>query len=107
VMSAIRGEVDPESFLKRFPYLLGELVKKDLTASQRAVLPDNIYERGHCIVRELDDLRSLGMQYGEQARIKGKLMAGFQECSAKLDTIRKKISELETDLREAFKRTFE
>ena len=107
VMSAIRGEVEHEDFLNTFPYLLGELAKKDLPASQRAVLPDNIYARGHHIIHELDDLRYLGVKYGQDARIMGKPMAGFQECSVKLNTIGKQIAELETDLREAFSRTFE
>lgn len=107
VMSAIRGEFDHEDFLSKFPYLLGELVKKDIPASQRAVLPDNIYTRGHRIIRELDELRCLGVKYGQEARYMGKQMAGFQECSIKLNSIGKQISELETDLREAFSRTFE
>ena len=107
VMSAIRGEVEPGDFLNTFPYLLGELVKKDLPASQRAVLPDNIFARGHHIIHELDDLRYLGVKYGEDARVMGKLMAGFEECSVKLNTIGKEIAGLETDMREAFRRTFE
>lgn len=107
VMSAIRGEVNDDDFLKKFPYLLGELVKKDLPASQRAVLPDNFYARGNRIVNELDELRVLGVKYGQEARVMGKPMAGFQECSVKLDAIGKQISKLEADLREAFSRTFE
>lgn len=107
VMAAIRGDVEDEQFLKDFPYLLGDLVKKDLPANQRAVLPDHVYARGHRIVRELDDLRVLGVRYGQEARVKGKLMAGFEECSAKLDAIGKEISQLDTDLRKAFRETFE
>ena len=107
VMAAIRGDVDNEHFLKEFPYLLGELVKKDLPASQRAVLPDNVYARGHRIVRDIDELNYLGVKYGQEARVIGKPMVGFQECSGKLDAIGEQISELETDLREEFRRTFE
>jgi hypothetical protein len=107
VMSAIRGEVSHEDFLGRFPYLLGDLVKKDLPANQRAVLPDNVYARGHRIILEFDELQYLGVRYGQEAKVMGKLMAGFQECSAKLDTIGKQISELETDLKKAFSKTFE
>lgn len=107
VMSSIRGEVSHEDFLERFPHLLGDLVKKDLPANQQAVLPDNVYPRGHRIIHELDDLQILGVRYGQEAKVKGRLMAGFQECSAKLDTIGKQISELETDLKKAFNKTFE
>ncbi len=107
VMSAIRGEVSHEDFLERFPYLLGDLVKKDLPANQRAVLPDNVYARGHGIILEFDELQYLGVRYGQKAKVMGKLMAGFQESSAKLDTIGKQISELETDLKKAFSKTFE
>ena len=107
VMAAIRGDFDHEKFLKEFPYLLGELVKKDLPADQLAVLPDNIYERGHRIVRDMNQLIYLGVKFGQESTVMDKPMAGFQECSNKLDTIRKQISELETDLREAFRRTFE
>lgn len=106
VMSAIRGEVEHEEFINRFPYLLGELVKKDLSAGQRAVLEDNVYHRGQHIVRELDELRILGVRYGQEARVKGKLMAGFEECNAKLESIGKQITELEDDLRNAFNHTF-
>ncbi len=106
VMAAIRGDIDDEHFLKEFPYLLGELVKKELPANQRAVLPDNVYTRGHRIVRALDEVRILGVKYGQEARVMGKPLAGFQECSAKLDAIGQQITELETDLREAFRRTF-
>lgn len=107
VMAAIRGEVSHEDFLERFPYLLGDLVKKDLPADQRAVLPDNVYARGHRIILELDELRYLGVRYGQEAKVMGRLMAGFQECSAKLDTVGKEISELDTDLKEAFNKTFD
>src|SRR4030042_940679 len=67
VMSAIRGEVSHEDFLGRFPYLLGNLVKKDLPANQRAVLPDNVYARGHRIILEFDELQYLGVRYGQEA----------------------------------------
>lgn len=107
VMAAIRGDFDNEKFLKEFPYLLGELVKKDLPANQRAVLPHNLYERGHQIVRDMDQLTYLGVKFGQEATVMGKPMAGFQECSNKLETIDKQISELENDLREAFRRTFQ
>lgn len=107
VMAAIQGDFDHEQFLKEFPCLLGDLVKKDLPADQRAVLPDNIYERGHWIVRDMDQLKHFGVKFGQEATVKDKPMAGFQECGNRLDTIRKDISELETDLREAFCRTFE
>jgi hypothetical protein len=106
VMAAIRGDFDHDQFLKEFPYLLGELVKKDLPANQRAVLPDNIYERGHQIVRDMEQLSYLGVQFGQKATVMGKPMAGFRECSNKLETIRQQITELETDLRKAFRQTF-
>jgi len=70
------------------------------------VLPDNVYERGHRIVRELDEVRYLGVKYGEEARVKGKPLAGFQECSDKLDAISQQINDLERDLREAYQKTF-
>lgn len=107
VMAAIQGNFDHEQFLKEFPYLLGDLVKKDLPADQRAVIPDNIYERGHRIVRDLEQLIPLGVKFGQEASVMNKPMTGFQECSNILDTIHKQISELETDLRKAFRKTFE
>lgn len=107
VMATIRGDVDDEHFLKEFPYLLGDLVKSDLSASQRAVLPNGVYARGHRIVREVDELRILGLKYGQEARVMGKPMAGFQECSAKLKAIERQVSELETELRQAFRETFD
>lgn len=64
LMAAIHGDIDDERFLKEFPFLLGELVKEELPANQRAVLPNNVYARGHRIVRELDEVRILGVKYG-------------------------------------------
>jgi hypothetical protein len=58
-MTAIKGDFDHEIFLKEFPYLLRDLAKNDLPAAQRAVLPDNIYERGHRIVHDMDQLITL------------------------------------------------
>ena len=107
VMAAIRGNFEHEKFFNEFPYLLGELVKKDLSANQRAVLPDNIYERSNQIVRDMDQLRYLGVKYGSEATVMGKPMSGFQECSDKLETIGKQISDFENDLRELFRRTYE
>ncbi len=107
VMAAIRGDVDDEQFLKEFPNLIGDLAKKDLSGSLRAVLPDDAYDRGHEIVRDLGELRILGVKYGQEVRLKGEAMVGFQECSAKLDVIGKRITTLETDLRKAFCETFE
>jgi hypothetical protein len=106
LMAAIHGTIDDERFLKEFPYLLGELVKKDLPANQRAVLPDDVYSRGHRIVRELDEICYLGVKYGQEARIKGKPLAGFQECSAKLNAISQQINDLETELGKEFRSTF-
>ena len=107
VMAAIQGDFDHEQFLEKFSRLLSELVKKDVPADQRAVLPDNIYDRGYRIVCDMDRLSCLGVRFGQEAMAKGKRMAGFKECSEKLDTIHKQILELETDLREAFRRTFD
>lgn len=107
VMSAIRGELDHEDFLKEFPNLRGELAIKDLKANQRIVLPGNIYSQGHSIILELDELRYLGVKYGQAASIMGKSMAGYQECRVKLDAIGKQILGLEEDLRKMFSRTFD
>jgi hypothetical protein len=107
VMSAIRGVFDHEEFLKEFPNLRGELAKKDLKANQRAVLSDNIYTQGHSIIRELDELQSLGVKYGQDATIMGMPMPGYQECHDKLAAIGKQISELEANLRKAYSQTFD
>jgi hypothetical protein len=106
VMAVIRGDVDDEQFLEEFPYLIGDLAKKDLSASLRAILPDDGYSRGHEIVRNLEELRFLGVRFSKEARLKGQPIMGFQECSAKLDHIGKLITALETDLRKAFYDTF-
>jgi len=107
VMAAIQGDVDNEQFLKEFPCLISDLAKKDLSANLRAVLPQDAYERGHEIVREIEELRFLGAKYGQEARLKGEAMLGFQECSTKLDVIGKRITALDMDLRKAFVETFE
>lgn len=107
VMAAIKGNFKHENFLKEFPYLLGELVKKDLSANQRAVLPDKIYARSHQIVRDMEQLSYLGIKCGFEATVLGKPMPGFKECSNKLETIGKQISDLENDLREMFRRTYD
>ena len=107
VMAVIQGDVDDEQFLKEFPYLIGDLAKKDLPGVLHAMLPDNGYSRGHEIVRNLEELRYLGVRFSQEARLKGQPMMGFQECSAKLDHIGKMITALETDLRKAFYETFE
>jgi len=107
IMAAIRGDFDHDKFLKEFPYLLGELVKKDLPANQRAVLPDNIYKRGQQIIREMDELSFLGVKFGQETIAMGKPMPGFQDCNKKLDSVHEQISGLENDLRKAFRQTFE
>lgn len=107
VMAAIQGHIEDEQLLREWPYLLGDLAKKDLSGNLRVVLPNDTYERGHRIVCELDALSGLGVKYGQEARRTGRPMAGYQECSAKLDAIGTQISQLETDLRKAYKATFE
>lgn len=107
VMAAIQGDVDDEQFLKEFPYLIGDLAKKDLSANFRAVLPKNVYNRGHEIIRKIDEIRYLGVKYGQKGRLKGQPMIGFEECNAKLNHIGKLIATLETDLQKAFFETFE
>ncbi len=107
VMSAIQGTVDDEQFLNEFPYLLGDLVKQDLPGNLRAVLPNDAYARGYEIVRNIYNLRILGVKYGQEARRKGIPMVGFDECNAALATISKQIIALETDLQNAFRSTFE
>jgi hypothetical protein len=107
VMAAVRGEIEDEHLLKEWPNLLGVLVKKDLPGKLRAVLPDDTYERGHRIHGDLEELSYLGVKYGQEARVMGRPMAGYQECSAKLDAVQAQIWRLETDLRKAFQTTFE
>ena len=107
VLGAIRGDVEEEQFLEKYPYLLGDLVKRDLPGNQRAVLPDDAYARGHKIVRELDDLRIMGVRYGQEATVMNKPFAGFQEISNKLNNIGNNILELEDDLRAAYLKTFQ
>ena len=102
VMAAIQGEIDDERFYKDFPNLIGVLAKQDLQANQRAVLPEDVYPRGLRIVKELDELYTLGVRYGQISRVKRKPMAGFQECSAKLEAVGKHISQLEADLRKSY-----
>lgn len=106
VLAAIRGDVDQKQFMKDFPYLLGELVKRDLTTDQKAIMPSEFYQRGNKIVREFDNLKYLGIRYGEEAMVQKKPMAGFTEISELLDIIGKQILELESDLGNAFKATF-
>lgn len=107
VTAAIQGDIDDDEFNKEFPYLLGELKKKDLPGSQRALLPQDTYARGIGVVQELEQLRILGIRYGQRARVRGESSAGFQECHMKLSKIRKQISEIEEDIRKAFLGTFE
>ena len=70
------------------------------------MLPNNVYALGHNIISELEEVRYLGIKYGQEARIMGKPLAGFQECSAKLESISKQIEDLEKGLREAYLLTF-
>jgi len=107
VVAALHGNVDDERLLTDWPYLLGDLVKKDLSGSQRAVLPDDAYARGHRIVRELDSLRNLGVRYAQEVQAKRQPMVGLVECGAKLDALAAEISRLEADLRREFRATFE
>lgn len=106
-IAAIRAEIDSEHLFQEWPNLVGALAKKDLTAAQRALLPDGLYRRGHHIVRELEELRSLGVRHGQDASVMGKLMAGYTEISAKLDAIDAQMCQLEDDLRKEFLTTFE
>lgn len=107
VTAAIRGDFDHESFLGGYPYLLGELKKHDLTGAQRAVLPGTVYSRGHRIVRQLDELRFLGIQHGQRAAVMGEKLSGLDEVSKKLVELESDIASLESDLRAAFQSTFD
>lgn len=107
VMAAIKGDVNDEQFLKEFPHIIGDFATQELSGPLRAVLPDDSYKRGYEIVRDIKELRVLGLKYGQEARLNDKAMPGFQECSAKLDAIGQRIIALETDLRKAFYETFQ
>jgi hypothetical protein len=39
----VRAEIDSEHLFKEWPNLVGALAKKDLTAAQRALLPDGLF----------------------------------------------------------------
>jgi hypothetical protein len=90
VSAAIRGNVTPDQFSQEFPNLIGDLAKLDLPGSQRALLPDDAYARGHQIVREFDQLRQLGVKYSQIAAMKREPLPGFQECLEQLALTRKK-----------------
>jgi len=78
LVDSIFGKFLLDAFFSLMYNATGELVKKDLPASQRAVLSDNVYARGHRIVRDIDELNYLGVKYGQEARVMGKPMVGFQ-----------------------------
>jgi hypothetical protein len=106
VMAAIHGRITQEQFLERFPDLIDKLVKKDLPANQRALLPDRIYACGNKIIKELDELKYFGIKYGQEAQMKKKLLPGFQECLTILNEIDKQINDLETEMRKEYRYSF-
>lgn len=104
--SAIHGEFDHERYLQEFPHLNSRLAELDLTGAQRALLPADVYARGHSIVRMFDELRVLGIRYGQMA-LADEPFAGLNEISAKSVEIGSAITSLEDDLRLQYRKSFE
>ena len=107
VSAAIRGDIEEERFSKDYPNLLLEFTEMDLPGDQRAVLPEGVYARGIKVIQNIDELRYLGLRFGQEARIRKGTFPGLKESSEKMGEIDSMITDLETDLRVAFRMTFE
>lgn len=102
--AAIHGDIDQETLSELWPNLGGEL--KDLPGHQRALLPDDIYPRGHHIVFEIKKLKNLAMR-SAQSHSEDRPPAGLEEGYPRLETVADNIKSLEDDLRKAYLATFE
>ncbi|MHB0935410.1 MAG: hypothetical protein ACYC6A_03380 [Armatimonadota bacterium] len=107
VLGAIHGDIDYEQFLNEFPYLVGDLVNKDLSAYLSVLLPEDIYIRGHNIVRSFEKLRFLGVKNSQEVRRMGTPMIGFEECNNALQELKEQIDSLEMDMQRMYRETFQ
>jgi hypothetical protein len=105
-LATVRGDADEDHIRKDWPDLLSDLIKTDLNGAQRAMLPEGIYARGHKIHADLEELRLFALNESQSKHIQRPPMAGFNECSSRIEAIDRAILALEGDLRREFKASF-
>jgi hypothetical protein len=106
-MAVARGVADEDTVRERFPDMLSVLTPLGLTGVQRAMLPDGLYERGHEIIRMMDDLRSSTLNEAGSKHIQRPPLSGIDECLAKTTIIERAILKLENDMRAERRKTFD
>lgn len=103
----LQGDMDQEEFMERWPYLLGELKKYEIPARLRVLLPSELYVQSIRIVQCLDEIRTAGVRYGQEAKLRKKPFLGLHECYAKLDTLAAEVEKLAEDLAGMYRSTFD
>lgn len=89
-----------------WPRLIDELAQHDIPKELRVLLPKGLYVRGNRVVRELDEVRTLAVRFGQEVKVRNLPLLGLQECGAKLDALAADVKQLDEDLAEMYRGTF-
>jgi hypothetical protein len=106
---ASQGSIEHEKLVADWPRLLDTLARQDLSAEFRAVLSGDIYSRGHQVWLGVERLLPGTVKVLQAARAGYTERVGetFRDLSRALEVLHAQIEQLETDLRAAYRRTFE
>ena len=104
--SGLRGEFDHTEFMKKWPYLLGDLEEHDIPIELRVLLPNSLYHKGHRIVRAMEELKLLGIRLGQEIQHRGVAAERFNECCSKCDEIDALIEDLRRELKAEYLATY-
>jgi len=107
VSSLLQFHRDDEEFLSSFPHVLSALSQLDPSPAERLLLPQDAYVIGHRIARRLDEARTSGVMWFQQAKMEKKPMLGLHECGKILDAASKDATQLRDLLSQAYRGTFD
>jgi len=108
----VRGSIEQEELMQKWPSLLSELSNMDVRPDLRLLLPQNIYPQCIEITMRIHQLQHFSIETGQALRhpnedVKKRGRAGFDKMSEELNEVRSMLKKFENMLSDAYKRTYE
>ena len=103
----LKDDISTNEFLKRWPRLLHQLIKKDLPLGLSVLLPPNVISRSELIVKQLEELQTFALSSKHKTKLqKDEWIKRFHSFSEKGDIIQINFEKFKRELISEYINTF-